>query len=93
MPDKKTVRKVAEIARLNLTEKELDKFSKDMDSILKAFKDMQNVNTGRVKPTFQPIEVKNVLREDRIEKSLSQKDALKNAKQKEKGYFKGPRAV
>lgn len=93
MPDKKTVRKVAEIARLNLTEKELDKFSKDLDSILNAFKDMQNADTGRARPTFQPLETKNVLREDRIEKSLSRKDALKNARQKQKGYFKGPRAV
>jgi len=93
MLDKKIVKKVAEVARLNLSEEELNKFSEDMESILHAFRDMQNVETSRVKPTFQPVETKNVLREDRIEPSLSQEDALKNAKQKEKGYFKGPRAI
>ena len=93
MPDKKTVKKVAEIARLNLSEEELDKLSKDLDSILKAFKFMQNVDTKKVKPTFQPIEVKNVLREDKVKPGLSQKKALSNTKLKEKGFFKGPKAV
>jgi len=91
--DKEIVRKVSEIARISLSEKEVEEFSKDMESILDAFKDLQSIDTADVKPTFQPIETKNVMRDDEIEASLSQIDALKNAKQKEKGYFKGPKAV
>ena len=86
--DQATVMKVAEIARLSLSEKEVEEFSKDMESILDAFKDLQELDVSKVKPTFQPIETKNVMREDEIEASLSQVDALKNTKQKEKGYFK-----
>ena len=104
--DKDTVNKVAEIARITLSEEEVEEFSKDMESVLDAFKDLQKLDTVKVKPkvgkdagfadvkpTFQPIETKNVMRDDEIEESLSQVDALKNAEQKEKGYFKGPKAV
>ena len=91
--DKATVRKVAGIARLTLTEKEVSEFSNDMESILDAFKDLQKIDTSKVKPTFNTLETKNVMREDEIEDSLSQMDALKNARQNGKGYFKGPRAV
>jgi aspartyl-tRNA(Asn)/glutamyl-tRNA(Gln) amidotransferase subunit C len=93
MPDRKTVEKVAEIARLSLSDKELDEMAKDLESILSAFRELEKADTGNAKPSFQPIEMKNVLREDRVEKSISQAEALKNAKQKEKGFFKGPRAI
>ncbi|MFA4820401.1 MAG: Asp-tRNA(Asn)/Glu-tRNA(Gln) amidotransferase subunit GatC [Candidatus Aenigmatarchaeota archaeon] len=36
--------------------------------------------------------MENVLREDAPEKCLSNEEALKNTKHKEKGFFKGPRA-
>ena len=91
--DKETVRKVAEIARISLTEDEVKEFSSDMATILEAFKDLQKIDTNKVKPTFQPIETKNVMRDDEIEESLSQVDSIKNAKQKERGYFRGPKAI
>ncbi len=93
MVDKKIVERVAKIARINLSEKELEKFSKELEDVLNAFKDLQKVDTKNIKPSFQPIEVKNVTRKDKIEKSLTQKEALANTKNKERGYFKGPRVV
>lgn len=93
MIDEKIVKKVAGIARINLTQQEIKKFSKDLVSILDAFKDLAKVDTKNIKPAFQPIEVKNVLREDKVEKSLTQEQALSNTKNKEKKYFKGPKVV
>lgn len=93
MIDKKTVEHIAELARLNLTEDEEEKFAKELSKILEAFSEIKQVNTENVKPSFQPIEIKNVLREDRPEESLSQEDALANAEQKEEKFFKGPRAI
>ena len=86
------VRKVAKAARLELTEAEIRKFSKDMNNILLAFKDLDKAKTD-AKPAFQPLEIKDVLRDDTIEKCLSQEEALANTKHKENGFFKGPRAV
>lgn len=93
MADKKTLRKVAEIARLELSKKELEEYSKNLEDILKAFRVIDRVPTKNVKPTFQPVDVKNIMRKDIVEKSLSQDEALRNAKQKDQGYFKGPKAV
>ena len=87
------VEKIAKLSKLNLTEKELAEFSKDLESILEAFKDLQKVPTKGVKPSTHPLGQKNVTREDKVEPSLSQKEALANAKQKEGGYFKGPKVV
>ena len=93
MPEKPNVRKVARLARLHLTEKEIEKFTKDLESILDSFRDLDSVQTKRVKPSFQPIKTKNVMRKDRIEPSLTQEQALSNTKNKEKGLFKGPKAA
>jgi len=93
MIDKQTVEKVAEIARLNLTEKEVEKFSKDLTNILGAFEDLKKADTKNVEPTFQPVEVKNIVREDKIENSLGSKEALSQTKNTEGKYFKGPRVV
>jgi aspartyl-tRNA(Asn)/glutamyl-tRNA(Gln) amidotransferase subunit C len=93
MMDRKTVKKVAEIARLNITDGELGRFSDDMSSILDAFKVLGRVDTKRVKPTFQPVDMKNVTREDKVEPCLPHEDAMANTENKEEGHFKGPKVV
>ena len=90
---KDDVKKVAAVARLNLSEKEIEKFSSELEKILDAFKELETIDVGDAKPSFQPIEMKNVLRDDKIEPSITQEKALKNAKQKENGFVKGPRVV
>jgi len=89
--DKKLVERVAKVARVKLTEQELDKFSKQMESILQAFKEMDKVDTADVKPSFHPQELKNDWREDEVEpwKWIP----LANTKHKEGKNFKGPRIV
>ena len=91
--DKKTVTKVAGLARLDLTERELVKFSRDLDEVLSAFRTLQRIPTRGVKPTFQPMGIRNVLRDDRVEPSIPRKKLLKNLKNREDGYIKGPRVV
>ena len=93
MIDKKTVEHVASLARISLKEEEKKMLAKELSAILNAFSIIKQVNTEKVKPAFQPIELKNVVREDKIEKCLSQKEALSNADQKEEKLFKGPRIV
>lgn len=87
------IEKVANIARLELTDKEKNNLEKDLDNILDSFKKLEKIKTDNIEPTFQPVEVKNIMRTDTVEKSLEQKDALKNAKETENGYFKGPKAI
>ncbi|MDD5650505.1 MAG: Asp-tRNA(Asn)/Glu-tRNA(Gln) amidotransferase subunit GatC [Candidatus Nanoarchaeia archaeon] len=91
--DKELIKKVAKNARLNLTENEIEKFTKECSDILNTFSKIEEVDTKNIEPAFHPIPIKNHLREDLIEDSLSQDDALKNAKHQINGYFKGPKAI
>ena len=87
-----TIKHVAKLSRIELTEKELKKFQKDLDDILLAFKELDKAKP-KCQPSFQPLPIKDITREDKEEKCLSREDALANTKHKEKGFFKGPRAV
>ena len=87
------IEKIADIGKIDLTEKEKKMFRDDLKNILKAFENISEVNTDKIKPTFQPVEVKNIVREDIIEKSLDRETALANTKNKEGSYFTGPKAI
>jgi aspartyl-tRNA(Asn)/glutamyl-tRNA(Gln) amidotransferase subunit C len=89
--DKQLVKRVAENSRLKLSEQELEKFTKQLEDILKSFKEIDKVDTDKVKPSFHPQEIKNVFREDKVKEWKW--DPLANTKHKEKKYFKGPRIV
>ena len=91
--NKDDVRKVASVARLNLSEKELERFSGELEKILEAFRELEGIDTVNVKPSFQPIGTKDVLREDVVKPSLPQQKAIRNAKNREAGFVKGPRVV
>lgn len=91
--DRKLLERVAEAARLNLTEKEIEKFLPQLKEALEFFSQLQEVNTEKIKPSFQPVELKNVMREDKEKQCLTQDEALSLTEHKKDGYFKGPRAV
>jgi len=90
---KEEVLSVAKIARLKLTDEEIKKYTKDLNSILDSFKILNEVNTDGLKETFHPLEELNVFRDDEIESSIKQDEALKNSKNKSNGFFKGPIAI
>ncbi len=90
--DKELIIRVAKNARLNLSPKEVSDFIKDFDDILNNFSVLDEVDVKDVKPSFQPIPVKDVFRKDEVGKYLSQDDALSNAAHKKDGFFKGPKA-
>jgi len=91
--DRELIEHVAKVARLNLTEEEVKEFLPQLKEVLKAFSKLSEVDTGGVEPSFQPVELKNMLREDVVGECLSQEDALSNSENTKDGYFKGPRAV
>ena len=91
--DKELIKKVAENARLELSEAEINEFVPQLKEILDAFSTLDTLDTIRVRPSFQPVEIKDALREDKARQCLSQEEALKNTCHKKDGYFKGPRVV
>ena len=91
--NRKLLDHVAEVARLKLTENEIEKFLPQLKEALEFFSKLNEISTDNVKPSFQPVELKNAMREDKEKKCLPQEDALSLAEHKKDGYFKGPRAV
>jgi aspartyl-tRNA(Asn)/glutamyl-tRNA(Gln) amidotransferase subunit C len=93
MPEvtEETIKHVARIARLELTEEEIKKFTGQLKNVLDNFKLIDEVDTKDVKPSFHPQEIKNVMREDTVKKW--EWEPLTNTKHKEDKHFKGPRIV
>ena len=91
--DKELIEHTAKLARLKLTDAEIKRFLPELKEILQSFSELDKVNTDNTKSSFQPVELKNMMREHRIKHCLSQEKALANAKEKKDGYFKGPMAV
>jgi len=89
--DKELVKRVASNARLKLSEQEIEKFTKQLSDVLSAFKEIDEVDTADIKPSFHPQEIKNVFREDLAKEWIWQ--PLDNTKHKEEKCFKGPRIV
>lgn len=84
--------KTAKAARLNLTEKEIEKFSEQLSDVIQAFKTIEKLDV-KEEPSFQPMELRDVMRQDTEEQCLPQEEALANTKNKEKGFFKGPKVI
>lgn len=79
---------VAKLANLPLSDEEKKKFEKQLEETLSYIENLKEVDTQDVKPTFQVTGLENIEREDEAAPSLSQEDALKNAKSTYNGLFK-----
>jgi aspartyl-tRNA(Asn)/glutamyl-tRNA(Gln) amidotransferase subunit C len=91
--DSALLEKVAANARLILSEEEKKEFLGQMQEILDAFSVLDGLDTGKARPSFQPIEQKNRWREDLREGCLTNDEALSNTQHRKDGYFKGPKVM
>lgn len=89
--DKKILQDVANNARIRLNKEEEEELLGQLNDVLKIFSRLSEANTDKIEPSFQPIEVKNVFRQDVVKPC--KEDVLANIKNKEDGYFKGPKAL
>jgi len=91
---KETLEHISKLALLDLSEEEKNKFAQELGDILSYFKKLDSLDTSNVKPMTHPIEgLKNVFREDIPWKSLTNADALMNAKNTKDGYFKAGKVI
>ena len=87
------VRKVALLARLELTDEEIDAQATNLNNLLAQFEALQNLDVTGIEPTSHSIPVFNVLREDAIRPSLSREQALANAPEQREGCIVVPRIL
>ncbi len=79
---------VAKLANLPLSEEEKKKFDAQLEETIRYIESLSEVDTEGIEPTSQVTGLENVTREDIVKPSLSQEDALKNAKSTHNGFFK-----
>lgn len=79
---------VAKLANLPLSDEEKKKFEKQLEETIEYIKSLNEVSTTGVEPTSQVTGLENVTREDTVKPSLSQEEALSNAKSTHNGFFK-----
>jgi len=82
------VRHIAWLARLGLSEEEVEKFSLQLSNILENVEILQQVDTTNVPPATHTIPLQNVLRKDDVAESYSQSDVLSNAPKQAEKCFK-----
>ncbi|MFC1667244.1 Asp-tRNA(Asn)/Glu-tRNA(Gln) amidotransferase subunit GatC [Candidatus Omnitrophota bacterium] len=85
---KNTVKYVANLARIELTEKELRHFTGQLDRILEYVHKLKALDVSDLEPTSHVLEMKNVYREDTIKGSLPAEEVIKNAPANEGNLFK-----
>lgn len=86
----KDVEQVARLARLELTEEEIERFTGDLNGILEYVQKMNELDTEGVNPTSHVLPLANVMREDEVRPSLPIEKVMKNAPDAEDGQFRVP---
>lgn len=84
---------LAKLARLAVTDAELDTFAQQLDVILDSVAKVSEVATDDVPPTSHAVPLTNVFRTDEVRPGLSQQQALSGAPAAEDGRFRVPRIL
>jgi aspartyl-tRNA(Asn)/glutamyl-tRNA(Gln) amidotransferase subunit C len=87
------VARVAFLARLELSETEKQRLTRELNGILGQFERLQELDTNGIAPTSHSLPLQNVFREDEIRPSLPREAATANAPEKRDGNFIVPQIM
>ncbi|MCM0588985.1 MAG: Asp-tRNA(Asn)/Glu-tRNA(Gln) amidotransferase subunit GatC [Gloeotrichia echinulata IR180] len=93
MIDREQVRKVALLARLELSPEEEEQFTTQLGSILDYIEQLSELNVSDVPPTTRAIDVSNVTREDNLQPYPDREAILNSAPEQEGEFFKVPKIL
>lgn len=88
-----TVLKVANLAKLEVSNEEAGTFATQLDKIIEMVEKLNELDTQNVEPTSHAIDVSNVLREDVAKPGLKREKVLRNAPDTQDGMFKVPTII
>ena len=90
---KNDVVKVAELARMEVTEQETEIFTDQLGNILEYIEKLNELDTDNVEPTSHVLEISTPLREDKVVNWLSIEEVLQNAPESEDDFFVVPQVI
>jgi aspartyl-tRNA(Asn)/glutamyl-tRNA(Gln) amidotransferase subunit C len=91
--DRSDVQKVADLARLRLTDAEEIAFTTQLSSILDYFEQLSNLDTENVEPTTRAIELSNITRPDELQPTVDPETMLQEAPEPEGEFFRVPQIL
>jgi aspartyl-tRNA(Asn)/glutamyl-tRNA(Gln) amidotransferase subunit C len=91
--DRNTVAKVARLARIRVTDEELDKYAPQLANIMKFVEQLGEVDTANVEPLASVVNINLTLREDKVTDGGIQDAVLANAPEALEGFFVVPKVV
>ena len=87
------VRKVAQLARLDLPEDQIQLYTSQLEKILGYVAQLERVDTDDVLPTTRAVEVINVLREDAVQSTSIRSELLDQAPEREGDFYRVPKIL
>jgi aspartyl-tRNA(Asn)/glutamyl-tRNA(Gln) amidotransferase subunit C len=91
--DRKDVARIANLARLDITEEDAVFFEEKLNGTLGWIDQLQAVNTDGVEPLASVVDMVSVLRKDIVTDGHKPQDILKNAPESVEGFFVVPKVV
>lgn len=89
--DRDSAHRLAHLARIELSDSELDQLTHQLDAILTSFEKLSELDTDDVEPMIHAVDVKNVFRETSLPSELTREEALSNAPSVDDPFFRVPR--
>jgi aspartyl-tRNA(Asn)/glutamyl-tRNA(Gln) amidotransferase subunit C len=83
---------VARLARLELADDEVERFTEQLSAILEAVAKVSELDLADIDPTAHPLDLVNIWADDEPRPCLPVEEALANAPEREAGFFKVPPA-
>ena len=90
---KEDVKHIASLARLEFSEEELEKYTKNMADIVDFANSLSALDVSNVQPTNHILDIKNVFRKDEVRPSYDREEILKNAPTKAGGCVSVPKVI
>ncbi len=91
--DEITVRKVAKLSRLEVSDQQVHKLASQLNSILDYVNKLNELDTADIEPLAHCLPVQNVMREDNIQQSLGTDKVLTNAPERDDNHFIVPKII
>jgi len=87
------VENVARLARLAISEREKELFTRQLGEILTYIEKLKELDTSKVDPTSHVLPIKNIFREDEVRPSLPREEILKNSPDRTEEFFRVPKII
>jgi len=90
---KDDVKKIADLARLDLTEAEIEKYQAQLEQILDYVQKLNELDTENTEPTYTVHQADHHLREDKVKPSLPREKVMENAPAHSHGFVRVPKVI